>query len=33
MNLKKLVFSLADADGVSGSEKNAAETALGFIKQ
>lgn len=32
MDLKKVLFSLANTDGVSGNEKNAAETALEFLK-
>lgn len=33
MNLKEILFSLADTDGVSGDEKNACEIALGYLKK
>ncbi len=33
MNLKKVLFSLADADGVSGNEENAVSVAVGFLKE
>lgn len=33
MDLKKIIFSLVSADGVSGNEKNAAETALELLKK
>ena len=33
MNIKEVLFSLADKKGVSGQENNVAETALNYLKQ
>lgn len=33
MDLKNVLFALADCDGVSGNEENAVQTAVGFLKE